>query len=148
MCFLAVFLVLFLGYLLRGGGGRSPRGVSPRRAPPARGAVGVLAGADPAVPWACASAPLPAGPSLWVRDLGEGVRTLRDETGNLVSALKRPSTRGAWGEIQLRNAVEMAGMVSHCDFLEQATLRSADGALRPDMLVRLPGGKIVVVDAK
>jgi len=76
------------------------------------------------------------------------VRTLRDETCNLVSALKRTSTRGAWGEIQLRNAVEMAGMVSHCDFLEQATLRSADGALRPDMLVRLPGGKIVVVDAK
>ena len=83
-----------------------------------------------------------------VRDLGEGVRTLRQETGNLVSALKRPSTRGAWGEIQLRNAVEMAGMVSHCDFFEQATLKSADGILRPDMLVRLPGGKIVVVDAK
>jgi DNA recombination protein RmuC len=83
-----------------------------------------------------------------VRDLGDGVRTLRQETGNLVSALKRPSTRGAWGEIQLRNAVEMAGMVSHCDFLEQATLKSADGNLRPDMLVRLPGGKIVVVDSK
>jgi DNA recombination protein RmuC len=83
-----------------------------------------------------------------VRDLGDGVRTLREETGNLVSALKRPSTRGAWGEIQLRNAVEMAGMVSHCDFLEQSTLKSADGVLRPDMLVRLPGGKIVVVDSK
>jgi DNA recombination protein RmuC len=83
-----------------------------------------------------------------VRDLGDGVRTLRAETGNLVSALKRPSTRGAWGEIQLRNAVEMAGMVSHCDFLEQSTLKSADGVLRPDMLVRLPGGKIVVVDSK
>jgi DNA recombination protein RmuC len=83
-----------------------------------------------------------------VRDLGEGVRSLRQETGNLVSALKRPSTRGAWGEIQLRNAVEMAGMVSHCDFLEQATLKSADGVLRPDMLVHLPGGKLVVVDAK
>jgi len=83
-----------------------------------------------------------------VRDLGEGVRTLRQETGNLVSALKRPSTRGAWGEIQLRNAVEMAGMVSHCDFLEQTTLNTPDGVLRPDMLVRLPGGKVVVVDAK
>jgi len=83
-----------------------------------------------------------------VRDLGDGVRTLRQETGNLVSALKRPSTRGAWGEIQLRNAVEMAGMVSHCDFLEQTTLHTPDGVLRPDMLVRLPGGKVVVVDAK
>src|ERR1700726_2262819 len=83
-----------------------------------------------------------------LRQLGDGVGTLRQETGNLVSALKRPSTRGAWGEIQLRNAVEMAGMVAHCDFLEQATLRSADGVLRPDMLVRLPGGKFVVVDSK
>ena len=83
-----------------------------------------------------------------VKNLGEGVRSLHEETGNLVSALKRPSTRGAWGEIQLRNAVEMAGMVSHCDFLEQATLTTVDGALRPDMLVRLPGGKVVVVDSK
>jgi DNA recombination protein RmuC len=83
-----------------------------------------------------------------VKDLGEGVRTLRDETGNLVTALRRPSTRGSWGEIQLRNAVEMAGMVSHCDFLEQNTLRGESGALRPDMLVRLPGGKVVVVDSK
>jgi DNA recombination protein RmuC len=83
-----------------------------------------------------------------VRQLGEGVGTLRQETGNLVTALKRPTTRGSWGEIQLRNAVEMAGMVSHCDFLEQSTLRGADGALRPDMLVRLPGGKVVVVDSK
>jgi DNA recombination protein RmuC len=83
-----------------------------------------------------------------VRQLGEGVGTLRAETGNLVSALKRPSTRGSWGEIQLRNVVEMAGMVSHCDFLEQSTISSGDGSLRPDMLVRLPGGKLVVVDSK
>ena len=75
-----------------------------------------------------------------IRHLGEGVGTLRQETGNLVSALKRPSTRGSWGEIQLRNVVEMAGMVSHCDFLEQSTIQTAEGALRPDMLVRLPGG--------
>src|SRR5580698_3053284 len=74
--------------------------------------------------------------------------SLRRETGNLVSALKRPSTRGSWGEIQLRNVVEMAGMVAHCDFLEQSTLEGADGALRPDMLVRLPGEKLVVVDSK
>ncbi len=83
-----------------------------------------------------------------VRQLGEGVGTLRKETGNLVSALKRPSTRGSWGEIQLRNVVEMAGMVSHCDFLEQSTIQTDDGALRPDMLVKLPGEKLVVVDSK
>src|SRR5271166_5568996 len=83
-----------------------------------------------------------------VRQLGEGVGTLRQETGNLVSALKRPATRGSWGEIQLRNVVEMAGMVSHCDFVEQSTIQSGEGALRPDMLVRLPGGKLVVVDSK
>jgi DNA recombination protein RmuC len=83
-----------------------------------------------------------------IRHLGEGVGTLRQETGNLVSALRRPSTRGSWGEIQLRNVVEMAGMVSHCDFVEQSTIHTGEGALRPDMLVRLPGGKLVVVDSK
>src|ERR1041385_3157874 len=83
-----------------------------------------------------------------VRTLGDGVGTLRQETGNLVSALKRPATRGSWGEIQLRNAVEMAGMVAHCDFLEQRTIQVEGRALRPDMLVRLPGGKLIVVDAK
>jgi DNA recombination protein RmuC len=83
-----------------------------------------------------------------VRQLGEGVGTLRQETGNLVTALKRPTTRGSWGEIQLRNVVEMAGMVSHCDFVEQSTVATSSGSLRPDMLVRLPGGKLVVVDSK
>jgi DNA recombination protein RmuC len=83
-----------------------------------------------------------------VRALGEGVGTLRQETGNLVSALRRPSTRGSWGEIQLRNVVEMAGMVAHCDFVEQSTIATGDGVLRPDMLVRLPAGKLVVVDSK
>jgi DNA recombination protein RmuC len=83
-----------------------------------------------------------------VRQLGDGVGSLRQETGNLVTALKRPSTRGSWGEIQLRNVVEMAGMVAHCDFVEQSTIQTAEGALRPDMLVRLPGGKLVVVDSK
>ncbi|HWX95425.1 MAG TPA: DNA recombination protein RmuC [Solirubrobacteraceae bacterium] len=83
-----------------------------------------------------------------VRQLGEGVGTLRQETGNLVTALKRPSTRGSWGEIQLRNVVEMAGMVSHCDFVEQSTIHTPNGSLRPDMLVRLPGEKLVVVDSK
>src|SRR5271156_4453662 len=83
-----------------------------------------------------------------VRQLSDGVGTLRQEAGNLVSALKRPSTRGSWGEIQLRNVVEMAGMVAHCDFVEQSTIQTGEGALRPDMLVRLPGGKLVVVDSK
>jgi DNA recombination protein RmuC len=86
--------------------------------------------------------------SQMLRTLGDGVGTLRQETGNLVSALKRPSTRGSWGEIQLRNVVEMAGMVAHCDFVEQSTIRAEGGPLRPDMLVRLPGGKLVVVDSK
>jgi len=83
-----------------------------------------------------------------LRALGEGLTGLRAETGNLVGALKRPQARGAWGEIQLRNVIEMAGMVSHCDFVEQATLDAAEGRLRPDVLVRLPGGKLIVVDAK
>jgi DNA recombination protein RmuC len=83
-----------------------------------------------------------------VRQLSDGVGTLRQEAGNLVTALKRPTTRGSWGEIQLRNVVEMAGMVSHCDFVEQSTIQTGEGALRPDMLVRLPGEKLVVVDSK
>lgn len=83
-----------------------------------------------------------------VRQLHEGVGGLRSETGNLVSALKRPATRGSWGEIQLRNVIEMAGMVEHCDFLEQSTIRSEEGALRPDVLVKLPGGKVIVIDSK
>jgi DNA recombination protein RmuC len=83
-----------------------------------------------------------------VRQLHEGVGGLRQETGNLVTALKRPATRGAWGEIQLRNVIEMAGMVEHCDFLEQSTIRSDEGTLRPDVLVKLPGGKVIVVDSK
>jgi DNA recombination protein RmuC len=88
------------------------------------------------------------------RTLGEGIAGLRAETGNLVGALRRPSARGAWGEIQLRNVIEMAGMVAHCDFVEQSSLphsgtgSAAEGRLRPDVLVRLPGGKLIVVDAK
>jgi DNA recombination protein RmuC len=83
-----------------------------------------------------------------VRQLHEGVGTLRQETGNLVTALKRPATRGSWGEIQLRNVIEMAGMVAHCDFVAQSTITTDEGALRPDVLVRLPGEKVIVVDAK
>jgi DNA recombination protein RmuC len=82
------------------------------------------------------------------KTLNEGISGLRAETGSLVGALKRPTTRGSWGEIQLRNVIEMAGMVSHCDFTEQTTIDSGDGRLRPDVLVRLPGGKLIVVDSK
>jgi DNA recombination protein RmuC len=80
--------------------------------------------------------------------LHAGVDSLAAQADNLTSALKRPSTRGAWGEIQLRNVIEMAGMVEHCDFTAQTTIHKQDGRLRPDVLVRLPGGKLVVIDAK
>ncbi len=83
-----------------------------------------------------------------MRGLSEGVTGLKSETGNLVSALRRPQTRGSWGEIQLRRVAEMAGMIDHCDFVEQHTIDGADGRLRPDMIVKLPGNKVVVVDSK
>lgn len=73
---------------------------------------------------------------------------LRVETGQLVSALKAPQVRGRWGEHQLRRIVEVAGMVEHCDFVEQAVSSTEDGVLRPDLVVTLAGGKNVVVDAK
>lgn len=76
----------------------------------------------------------------------EGSDRLRDQTRSLVTALRRPEARGRWGEVQLRRVAELAGMSSHCDFDEQAS--TPDGSQRPDMVVRLAGGKNIVVDAK
>jgi DNA recombination protein RmuC len=73
---------------------------------------------------------------------------LRDQTQALVTALRRPEARGRWGELQLRRVVELAGMSAHCDFEEQVTVAGPDGPLRPDMVVRLAGGKNIVVDSK
>jgi DNA recombination protein RmuC len=78
-------------------------------------------------------------------DLG---RRLEKETGSLASALKAPQVRGRWGEFTLRRVAELAGMVSHCDFVEQASVATEDGRLRPDMIVKLPSDRTIVVDAK
>ena len=80
-----------------------------------------------------------------ITDLLTTQKELRSETANLVKALRTPNTRGQWGEIQLRRVVEMAGMVAHCDFIEQ--VRVDEGRLRPDMVVNLPGGKKIIVDS-
>jgi len=83
-----------------------------------------------------------------VKSLAEGQTGLRSETSRLVQALRRPQTRGRWGEYQLRNVLDMAGMTEHVDFVEQPTIAGDEGRLRPDVIIRLPGGKSIIVDAK
>lgn len=83
-----------------------------------------------------------------VKAMMEDQRRLRDETQKLVSALRRPDVRGRWGELQLRRIAELAGMVPHCDFDEQVTVRTDDGLYKPDMVVYLPAQRLIIIDAK
>jgi DNA recombination protein RmuC len=83
-----------------------------------------------------------------VQLLAQSQDQLRGETASLVKALRTPAARGRWGELHLRRALEMTGMLAHCDFVEQPSVSTPDGTLRPDVVIRLAGGKNIVIDAK
>jgi DNA recombination protein RmuC len=83
-----------------------------------------------------------------LKSMAVSQEALQGETRNLVTALRRPEVRGQWGELTLRRVAELAGMVKHCDFIEQVHKETADGAVRPDMIVRLPDQGTIVIDAK
>ena len=83
-----------------------------------------------------------------VQQLTESSQLLRQETGSLVTSLRQPQIKGKWGELTLRRAAELTGMSKYCDFTEQLATETEEGRLRPDMVVHLPGGRQIVVDAK
>ena len=83
-----------------------------------------------------------------IKHLNEGQQNLKQETQNLVQALRRPEVRGQWGEMTLRRLAELSGMVAHCDFFEQTSQITDSGLIRPDMIVRLPDNREIIVDAK
>jgi DNA recombination protein RmuC len=86
--------------------------------------------------------------SQYLETMSATEQRLQTETGNLVKALRAPQVRGRWGELTLRRVAELAGMSRHCDFIEQESVNGEEGRLRPDMIIRLPNKKWVVVDAK
>lgn len=86
--------------------------------------------------------------TLHLQSIAESHRLLQSETRNLVQALRRPEVRGQWGELTLKRLAELAGMVEHCDFNEQASVQSGQGQQRPDMIIRMPDKRDIIVDAK